>query len=192
MDQIEKEKLKLTTREMLLYFCDVFAKLHEIAGYPWQKKEAQKYFNWREIDKDNFYQKLWKLEKQGYIKRFKKEKRNLIELTPIGKEKAIKYQLNDFRVVIPKEWDKKWRIVIFDIPEEKKVARNILRGKLKKIGFLQLQKSVFVFPYDCLEVIKSIKFIYCLGKHIQYIVAESIETEIDLVDYFYSQGIIIK
>lgn len=192
MDQIEKEKIKLTVKEILFAIQDGMFKIEEIFGYPWQRKEARRYFYRREIDRDNFYQKLWRLEKQGYINRYIKDKKNLIELTPIGKEKAFKYQLNDFQIRVPELWDKKWRLVIFDIPEEKKVAREILREKLKKIGFLQLQKSVFVYPYDCLEAIKSIKYIYCLAKYIQYIVAESIETEIDLVDYFYTKGILKK
>ena len=137
MDQVEKEKIKLTVKEILLIIQDGIANFHTIAGYPWQKNSAHKYLSWREIDKTNFYQKLWRLEKQGYINRYIKNKEYLIELTPIGKEKAFKHQLNNFKITTPDSWDKKWRIVIFDIPEEKKVAREILREKLKKIGFLQ-------------------------------------------------------
>lgn len=192
MDQIEKEIIKLTVKEILLTIQEGAAKFQEIVGYPWQRREAQKILHQLEVDKENLYQKLWKLEKIGYITRYKKNKKTFIELTPIGKEKVLKYYLKDFKIAKPDKWDKKWRIVIFDIPEDKKNSREILRERLKKIGFFQLQKSVFVYPYDCLEVIKSIKFIYCLGKYIQYIVAESIETEIDLVDYFYSQGIITE
>jgi DNA-binding transcriptional regulator PaaX len=41
----------------------------------------------------------------------------------------------------PEKWDKKWRIVIFDIPNKKKPARNTLTEKLKKLGFYHLQKA---------------------------------------------------
>ncbi|MBI2019711.1 hypothetical protein HYS95_03550 [Candidatus Daviesbacteria bacterium] len=44
----------------------------------------------------------------------------------------------------PAEWDKKWRIVVFDIPEQKRLIRNLLRRNLKKWGFKPLQKSVWV------------------------------------------------
>ncbi len=47
-----------------------------------------------------------------------------------------------------KKWDGKWRQVIFDIPEEKKVAREKLRTKLLSLGFGQLQRSVYINPFD--------------------------------------------
>src|SRR3989338_8740607 len=48
-----------------------------------------------------------------------------------------------------KQWDKKWRVVIFDIPREFNRERDVLRGKLKEFGFYMLQESVFIFPYPC-------------------------------------------
>lgn len=45
-------------------------------------------------------------------------------------------------------WDGLWRLVIFDIPEENKKLRDILRKKLKSLGFAMFQKSVWVTPFD--------------------------------------------
>ncbi len=42
------------------------------------------------------------------------------------------------------DWDGKWRIVIWDIPEQKRVIRNLFRRNLKKWGFKHLQKSVWI------------------------------------------------
>lgn len=47
-----------------------------------------------------------------------------------------------------RKWDRKWRIVIFDIAETAKVVRESLRLKLKELGFGMLQKSVWVSPHD--------------------------------------------
>lgn len=47
------------------------------------------------------------------------------------------------------KWDKKWRLVIFDIPQEFHNERNRFRQKLKALGFYKVQKSVFAFPYPC-------------------------------------------
>ena len=52
-----------------------------------------------------------------------------------------------------KKWDKKWRMVIFDIPETQKKARYALRAKLKELGFYPLQKSVWVHPFECRDEI---------------------------------------
>lgn len=190
MGKETKEKIKLSIREILLTFCDGITKIEEIFGYSWQRKEARKYWKWRELDKNRFYQSLWRLEKQGYIKRYQNSKKSLIKLTPVGKKKAIEYIFRDYKIRKPKTWDKKWRMVIFDIPENKKTLREAVRGRLKRWDFCQIQKSVFVYPYDCRKEIYSLKYLYSISAYLQYIVAESIETEIDLVDYFFDLGIL--
>ena len=49
----------------------------------------------------------------------------------------------------PAKWDGKWRIVVFDIPENLRSIRQALREHLCRLQFYQLQKSVFVLPYEC-------------------------------------------
>jgi len=79
-----------------------------------------------------------------------------IVLTENGKKKVLKYQLEDIRIKPMKNWDKKWRMIIFDIPESQKKARNALRDKLKELEFYQLQKSVWIHPYECEDEINFI------------------------------------
>lgn len=50
-----------------------------------------------------------------------------------------------------KTWDKKWRVVIFDIQEKEKAVRDSLRQKLTSLGFGKLQESVYVSPLKILE-----------------------------------------
>ena len=66
-----------------------------------------------------------------------------IVLTKEGQKKALKFKIDEIEIKVPAKWDGKWRIVIFDIPEKFKKAREALRRKLKDLGFLELQKSVF-------------------------------------------------
>lgn len=46
------------------------------------------------------------------------------------------------------KWDGFWRIVIFDVPESKRYQRDQLRQYLDDLGFGQLQRSVYITPYD--------------------------------------------
>lgn len=46
-----------------------------------------------------------------------------------------------------KKWDNKWRILIFDIEEKSRLTRDLLRKKLKELGFAKWQKSVYVTPH---------------------------------------------
>ncbi len=46
------------------------------------------------------------------------------------------------------KWDGRWRAIIFDIPELNRRERAFLRNELKWMGFQELQKSIWIFPYD--------------------------------------------
>lgn len=55
--------------------------------------------------------------------------------------------------VVPKrrDWDGKWRIVMFDVRERRK--RDLLRAGLKSMNFLKLQQSVWVHPGECASAV---------------------------------------
>jgi DNA-binding transcriptional regulator PaaX len=83
-----------------------------------------------------------------------------------------------------KKWDGKWRIVIFDIPEKYRTTRDSLRTQLSQIGFVKIQNSVWVYPYQCDEIVALLKFHLTLGKNAVYIVADAIEGEAILLKHF--------
>lgn len=71
-------------------------------------------------------------------------------------------------------WDGKWRLVMFDIPQEKTSKRISLGRKMKLLGFYPLQKSVFVLPYPCDEEMADIARPLDVGRYIDIITAESL------------------
>ena len=77
----------------------------------------------------------------------------------------------------PAEWDKKYRILIFDIWEKRKRTRDALRDFLARLGFVRLQDSVWVYPYECEEIAALLKSRFRVGNGLLYIVAESIEND---------------
>lgn len=88
--------------------------------------------------------------------------------------------LRTFQTEKPRRWDKKWRIVIFDIPEKRKEIRNTLRDALRRIGFAQLQRSTWIFPYDCEEIVTLIKTDCRVGKEVVYVIADRVENDAEL------------
>lgn len=70
-------------------------------------------------------------------------------LTKTGKEEFLRYNIDTIAIQKPKKWDEIWRLVLFDIPEPKKIGRDVFARKLKQLGFYPLQKSAFIFPYVC-------------------------------------------
>lgn len=83
----------------------------------------------------------------------------------------------NLRVSKPKRWDKKWRVVIYDIPQPRHALRNRLRDSLVQIGFVRLQHSVWIFPYDCEELIALLKADYHVGKEVLYMIVDKIEND---------------
>lgn len=104
-----------------------------------------------------FINTFYALRRKELIKLERRNKQIYISLTDQGKKKAGKYQIDDLKINKPKKWDGRWRIVIFDINSSKKIVREALRGKLKELEFHQLQKSVWLYPYDCKKEISLLK-----------------------------------
>jgi len=81
-------------------------------------------------------------------------------------------------------WDKKWRILIFDIPERFRKQRDHVRSTLRTLGFYRLQDSVWVYPYDCEDLITLLKVDFKIGKNLLYIVADAVEYDKPLRIHF--------
>ena len=108
-----------------------------------------------------------------------------VALTKAGKERAGKYQVDDLTIKKPQKWDGKWRVVIFDIPNESKIKRDAFRRKLKELGFYSLQKSVWAHPFECKEEIGLLKNFFGLGAaKIQLILADKIEKDAPLKNVY--------
>lgn len=83
---------------------------------------------------------LCRLKKQGLIARNPKKK--VYYLTEEGKELVV--FIEDRLVLLNAPWDGKFRIVVFDIPENKKGWRRWLRQQLSFLQFQMLQESVYI------------------------------------------------
>ncbi|EKE15996.1 MAG: repressor in ring oxydation complex/phenylacetic acid degradation pathway related protein (PaaX) [uncultured bacterium] len=110
-----------------------------------------------------------------------------VKLTNKGQKRIKDFYLQNLKINKPKTWDGKWRILIFDIPSRPKTydqARNALRNKIKKLRFKQLQKSAWIFPYECEDEILFIAELYNVQKYIEIITAEKILREKELKKVF--------
>lgn len=141
--------------------------------------------DWKKIEK----RALKRAVKSLYESRLLEEKQNkdgsiAIILTENGKKKALIYQLDEMKIEKPKIWDKKWRIVLFDIPENRKKTRDALRYHLKQLRFFEFQKSVFVHPYDCKSEIDYLIEFYNIRRFVRFVIAGFLDNELDLKNHF--------
>jgi len=91
-----------------------------------------------------------------------------IVLTERGEKYALRYKLDEITIPTPSHWDGRWRIVMFDIPEKYRFARDSLRNKLNEIGFREVQKSVFIHPYPCHDEIDFIVEVFEIRKYVRF------------------------
>jgi len=92
------------------------------------------------------YTQIYQLEKRGYLEKYKHKDLEYLRLTEKG-ENAIS--------TLKKERDGLWKLIIFDIPESKRQARDYLRTKLKQLGFRRWQNSIWATPYRISHEIES-------------------------------------
>jgi CRISPR-associated endonuclease Cas2 len=107
-----------------------------------------------------------------------------LKLSAKGKKLLIKYELEGLAQDKPKKWDKKYRVVIFDISEKRRKVRDNLRNILRSFGFVQLQGSVWIYPYHCQEIIELLKKYLELKQEVIYMTVDSVENDEWLLENF--------
>jgi len=105
-------------------------------------------------------------------------------LSDEGKKRALKYNLDRIKIKKPVRWDGLWRMVIFDIPERFKQGRDALAVKLKQLDFYPLQKSVFIYPYECKNEIDFIVEIFNLRPYVRFVIVKETDIDLDLKNKF--------
>lgn len=97
-----------------------------------------------------------------------------LTLTDKGRKRVLQYNIDTLKVDDTKRWDGLWRVIIFDIPEGKKVAREMFREKLRELGLSQLQKSVFICRFECKNEVDFLAHAFEVRDYIRYILAKEI------------------
>lgn len=141
----------------------------------------RRFFNAKELKHSISYLKL-----KGYadVKKEKWGNEYEITLTKSGVEKTLQNAFTTMHLRKQKNWDGLWRVVLFDIPHKRKSTRDGFRRKLNVLGFYQLQKSVFVFPYPCKTEVDFCSDVFNVADYVRFIETSNLEPEGDLKDFF--------
>jgi len=136
--------------------------------------------DWQKINRQNYINSIRRLSAEKLLE----EKKNpdgsfKLVLTAKGKQEAKKLSLLGSSISFkkPERWDGKWRLVVFDIPENERTFRNILRQHLKDLDFFKLQNSVFVSPHPFEKPILELTRLYRAEAYVRVITALKIDNE---------------
>ena len=154
MRPVKKVKIVYYSKEILNYLFLSGAIMVAVSSPYFSLHLMRKGFSqYRKSEKRKAESAFAYLKRKGLIELRRKGYDVEIMLTKEGRKRAGKYRIDDIFIPRPKKWDKKWRVVIFDIPTSSNFVRNVFRKKLKEFGFQQIQMSVWVYPFPCKEEI---------------------------------------
>jgi hypothetical protein len=91
------------------------------------------------------HEALRRLQKKGLLQIIEGADSTRVSITQLGKDEL---QLSTSNHMSTREWDGLWRVIAFDIPNTNKQLRQEVRILLQTVGYIQVQKSVYVYPYD--------------------------------------------
>lgn len=107
-----------------------------------------------------------------------------LQITDKARKRLERVRLCDV-VITPQEiWDKTWRIVIYDIPEEHAVARQNLTRQLRIMGCFQLQKSTWITPFPCRNEVNAICSQYNIDTYVTFFEAHWLDNDSGLIKRF--------
>lgn len=151
---------------------------------------AKKRYDWKQTQKEwqrfNHYylrKNLRRLYQQKIVEIIEQDGQEVVKLTQKGRTKYLRFQLEELSLK-GRAWDKKWRIVLYDISKFKRSQQETFRRILKRIRFLKLQKSVYITPYSCEESIEYLREYFGIGREVLVIRADKIENEVVYKKYF--------
>lgn len=135
------------------------------------KKEMEK----RRMFPYSVFRSAKNLERKGFIQRALQNGKESYVLTQAGRQ--ILARQTHVTNASRRSWDKRWRMLVFDITERRRKIRDTVRRILTKKGFVRLQDSVWVYPYDVEDMTTLLKTEYKLGPSMLYVIAASIEND---------------
>ncbi|MBI2021374.1 CRISPR-associated endonuclease Cas2 [Candidatus Daviesbacteria bacterium] len=141
---------------------------------------------WKNIKKEDLGRILKRLERQQVISIREKGDMIAVEITEKGKRRLLEYDFEGIEIKNKKR-DGRFRLVVFDIPENKKNARDMFRRKLIQLGFIKLQESVFASAYPCKKEIDFLCHYLEISDYVTIASVDKIERGEQLVfkEYFY-------
>lgn len=149
-----------------------------VDGYVRFEDFANHHYRYRygapELNKSSLSRALKRLREGGFVELINDDQL-AFRLTDSGRDRALWEKIK----MSNEPWDGKWRLVIWDIPEKRRIARDLLRYKLKQLGFQRFQKSVWACKKNCTKELRD--FIKKVGIGDWVMVLESNDVGLDVI-----------
>jgi DNA-binding transcriptional regulator PaaX len=177
----KKNDIILTTAKIILA---VLWEIGQITTKSFFPSKYAKMYGYSSLNSERYHNSLHNLNRNGFVRR---GNNGIYRLTKDGERKAFFAYLDakSSKYKAKKQtWDKKWRIIFFDIPEEKRHLRDYLRTILRAIGFKEFQKSIWIYPYKIPLFLKDLLFEERIKQYTRFVTTYDIEYDKDIKKMF--------
>lgn len=117
------------------------------------------------------------LVESGYAEMHDSGQQDYVRITKRGKIKLNSMTLEGGDALVSTTWDGFWRIIILDIPENRKSEREALRYLLKKANFICIKNTVWISPYPYEHLFTNIKKDLGFSTELMIIVTDKLDEE---------------
>ena len=146
--------------------------------------QENEYEVWKRFNIPYLKRTLKRLEKQKLVIIKDKENCQIVEITNAGRRRILKYTLDELAIGKPKFWDKKWRLVSYDIPKKLSGLRTIFKDYLDIWGFYPLHESVLLHAYPCEKQVEFLREYLGIGEYVRIFQVSKIENDAPFKDFF--------
>lgn len=109
---------------------------------------------------------------QGWLVAHKAGNRSFYSMTPRGKKRLDEAGERIYKETAPSQWNGKWCIATYNIPEKQRQLRDQFRKDLMWMGFGMLANSVWISPIDLSESVKDVTRTYKMEEFVEVFTAE--------------------
>lgn len=139
---------------------------------------------WKKFNLPRLRYILKRLHRQKIIQITQENEYTIVKLTEKGNLRILKYKLEEMTIQRTNKWDGRWRMVLYDIKKFKRREQEAIRRILNQLEFLQLQKSVYLTPYQCEKEITFLREYFGVSTEVLYVIVQKIENEEVYRSYF--------
>ena len=147
-------------------------------------RDENEYEVWKRFNIYYLKRTLKRLEEQKLVEMEEEKGIQIVKITNEGRKRILKMALDEVAIKKPKDWDRKWRLVSFDLPEKLSKLRKILVEYLRAWGFYPLHKSVYLHAYPCLNEVEFLREYLGVGEYVRLFIVTRIENDQLFRDFF--------
>jgi len=143
-----------------------------------------KILKFRNNEWQKFLRSYKNLIRHGYLRERVVNGETYLTISKEGERLKQLIDIDNIKLKRQTKWDGKWRFVTFDISERFAGRRRMFQYHLMRIGMKKMQKSFYVYPYECRLAIETIVAFLKLENFVSYGTINSLDPEQHLLDYF--------